>query len=153
MSFMALFGRDRSGRRCPLIGAKRTRSWRAPMSQNDPERTWATSKDISASARLSAIYGQLTHVMRYAPVRAILGCRSPLYLRRLPSIAAAEHALLECSGIGKTSNVTGLTIAKIERGLGDRGAARVPVRSDDISVNLIYNLVGARSSGACQQND
>ena len=91
--------------------------------------------------------------MRYAPVRAIFGCRSPLYLRRLPSIATAEHALLECSGIGKTSNVTGLTIAKIERGLGDRGAARVPVRSDDISVNLSYDLVGARSSGACQQND
>jgi len=71
----------------------------------------------------------------------------------LPSIATAEHALLECSSIGKTSNVTGLTITEIERGLGDRGAARVPVRSNDISVNLSYNLVGARSSGAYQQND
>jgi hypothetical protein len=29
----------------------------------------------------------------------------------------------------------------------------MPVRSNDISVNLIYNLVGARSSGACEQND
>jgi len=91
--------------------------------------------------------------MRYAPVRAIFGRRSPLYLRRLPSIATAEHALLERSGIGKTSNVTSLTIAKIERGLGDRGTARVPVRPDQISVNLIYDLVGARSSGACQQHD
>jgi hypothetical protein len=119
----------------------------------DPERTWATSKDISASARLPAIYGELTHVHRYTLVHAIFRCRSSLYPRRLPSIAAAEHALFECSGIGKTSNVTGLTITKIERGLGDRGTARVPVRSNDVSVNLIYNLVGTRSSGACEHND
>jgi hypothetical protein len=55
--------------------------------------------------------------MRYTPVRAIFGFWSPLYRRFLPSIATAEHALFECSGIRKASNVTGLTIAKIERGL------------------------------------
>ena len=51
------------------------------------------------------------------------------------------------------SNVTGLTIARIERRLGDCGTARAAMRPDEISVNLIYNLVGARSAGACQQND
>jgi hypothetical protein len=91
--------------------------------------------------------------MRYAPVRAIFGCGFPLDLRPLPSIPAAKHALFECGGIGKASNVTGLTIAKIERRLGDCSTARAPMRPDEISVNLIYSLVGARSSGACQQND
>jgi hypothetical protein len=51
------------------------------------------------------------------PVRAIFGRWFPLYLRCLPSIAATEHALFECSGIRKASNVTSLAIAKIERGL------------------------------------
>jgi hypothetical protein len=96
--------------------------------------------------------GQLT-VMLYAPVRAIFRCGFPLDLRPLPSISAAEHALLECSSIGKASNVTGLTIAKIERRLGDRGTARAPMRPDEIPVNLIYGLVGARGSGACQQDE
>jgi hypothetical protein len=71
----------------------------------------------------------------------------------LPSITTAEHALFESSGIRKASNVTGLIIAEIERGLRDCGTARVPVRPDQISVNLIYNLVGARSNRAYQQND
>jgi hypothetical protein len=109
--------------------------------------------DNSASARLPAIYGELTHVHRYTLVDAIFRRWSSLYPRFLPSIAAAKHALFECSGIRKTSNVTGLTIAKIERGLRDSGTARVPVRPNQISVNLIYNLVGARSYGAYQQND
>jgi hypothetical protein len=60
---------------------------------------------------------RLTHVLFDTPVNAIFGCRFSRYPRRLPSIAAAEHALLECSAIGKASNVTGLTIAKIQRGL------------------------------------
>lgn len=91
--------------------------------------------------------------MRYAPVHAIFGCGSPLYPRRLPTIPTAEHALFECRGIGKASNVSGLTIAKIERRLRNCSTARVPMRPDEISVNLIYNLVGARSGGACQQNN
>ena len=89
--------------------------------------------------------------MLYAPVHAIFRRWFSLYLSRLPSIAAAEHALFECSGIGKSSNVPGLTIAKIKRGLGGSGAARMPVRSDEIPVNLIYSLAGVRSNGACQQ--
>jgi hypothetical protein len=136
-----------------LFGADRKWRFEAVRTAFDPERTWATSKDISASARLPATYGELTHVHRYTLVHAIFRCRSSLYPRRLPSIAAAEHALFECSGIGKSSNVTGLTIAKIERGLGDRGTAWVPVRSNDVSVNLIYNLIGTRSSGACEHNE
>jgi hypothetical protein len=81
-----------------------------------PERTWA--KEICASARLPAIYGELTHhVMCYTPVRAIFGCWFPLYPRCLPAIAATEHALFECSGIRKAWNVASLAIAKIERGL------------------------------------
>ena len=91
--------------------------------------------------------------MRYAPVRAIFGCWCSLYPRRLPSIAAAQHALFECGGIGKASDVTGLAIAKIERGLGDSSTARMPVRPDEIPVNLIYNLVGVRGNRACQQYD
>ena len=150
LPFLARTGPTGPVGRCPLFGADRKWRFEAVRTAFDPERTWATSKDISASARLPATYGELTHVHRYTLVHAIFRCRSSLYPRRLPSIAAAEHALFECSGIGKSSNVTGLTIAKIERGLGDRGAA---VRSNDISVNLIYNLVGARSSGACQKND
>jgi hypothetical protein len=74
-------------------------------------------RDISASARLPAIYGELTHIHRYTLVHAIFRRWSSLYPRFLPSIAAAKHALFECSGIRKASNVTGLTIAKIERGL------------------------------------
>jgi hypothetical protein len=97
--------------------------------------------------------GQLTHVMRYAPVHAIFGCRFPLDLRPLPSISTAEHALFECSGIGKASNVTGLTIAKIERRLGHCCTARAPMRPNEIPIDLIHNLVGARSSDACQQDD
>ena len=76
-----------------------------------------------------------------------------MYPRCLPSIAATEHALFECSGIRKASNVTGLAIAKIERGLRDSGTARMPVRSNEIPVNLIYNLAGARRNGAFEQND
>jgi hypothetical protein len=91
--------------------------------------------------------------MRDAPVHAIFGCGFPLDLRPLPSIPTAEHALFECSGIGKASNITGLTIAKIERRLGHCGTARAPMRPDEISVDLVYNLVGARSTGACQQDD
>jgi hypothetical protein len=98
-------------------------------------------------------HGELTHVHRYTLVHAIFGCWPSLYPRFLPSITAAEHALFECSCIRKASNVTSLTIAKIERGLRDSGTARVPVRPNQISVNFIYNLVGARSDGAYKQND
>jgi len=35
----------------------------------------------------------------------------------------------------------------------DSGTARVPVRPNEIPVNLIYNLAGARSNAACKQND
>src|ERR1700722_18527396 len=105
---------------------------------------------ITGSGGLSI---RLSHVMRYAPVYAIFGGWSSRHPRRLPSIATAEHALFECGGIGKASNVTGLTIAKIERGLGDSSTARMPVRPDEIPVNLIYNLVGVRSDSACQQYD
>jgi hypothetical protein len=91
--------------------------------------------------------------MHDAPVRAIFGIGFPLDLRPLPSIPAAEHALLECRGIGEASNVTGLTIAKIERRLGDCSTARAPMRPDEIAVHLIDSLTGARSSDACQQND
>jgi hypothetical protein len=59
----------------------------------------------------------LAHVHRYALVHAIFGCWSSLYARPLPSITAAEHALFECSAIRKASNIPGLTVAKIERGL------------------------------------
>src|SRR5882724_12562055 len=37
---MALNGPARSGRRCPLIGAKRTSPYQRPTSQFDPQRTW-----------------------------------------------------------------------------------------------------------------
>ena len=60
---------------------------------------------------------ELTHVHRYTIVHAVCRRCFPLHTRPLPSIAAAEHALLECSGIGETSNVTGLTVAEIERSL------------------------------------
>jgi hypothetical protein len=69
----------------------------------------------------------------------------------LPSIAATEHALFECSGIRKASNVTSLAIAKIERGLRDSGTARVPVRPDEIPVNLIYNLARSHRNAAYKQ--
>ena len=148
---LALNGPDRVARQCLLPRVEQTFGTGGSRSQFDSERTWA--KDVSASARLPAIYGELTHVHRYTLVDAIFRRWSSLYPRFLPSIAAAKHALFECSGIRKTSNVTGLTIAKIERGLRDSGTARVPVRPNQISVNLIYNLVGARSYGAYKQND
>jgi hypothetical protein len=91
---------------------------------------------------------QLTHIHRYALVDAIEGCWFPLYTCFLPSITPAEHALLESRTVSKTSDITGLTIAKIERGLRDSGTARVPVWPDQIPVNLVDHLIGVHSSGA-----
>ena len=64
-----------------------------------------------------AIHTELT-VMLDAPLRAIFKRRRFAFdLRSLPAIAATEHALFECGSIGEPSNVTGLAIAKIQRGL------------------------------------
>lgn len=67
--------------------------------------------------RLLVVYGELAHVHRYTLVHAILGGWFSLNVRPLPSIALAEHALFECRRIRQASDVTGLTVAKIERGL------------------------------------
>jgi hypothetical protein len=59
----------------------------------------------------------LAHVHCDALVHAILWRRLALNDRPLPSVALAEHALFERRGIRQASDVSGLAIAKIERGL------------------------------------
>jgi hypothetical protein len=70
----------------------------------------------AAEAKARFICSELTIVL-YAPVRAIFRLWLAFYSRFLPSIAAAEHALFERGCIRQASDVTGLTIAKIQRGL------------------------------------
>jgi hypothetical protein len=97
--------------------------------------------------------GELAHVHRDTVVDAICGRRFSLHDRSLPAKTLAEHARLECGGIRQASDVAGLAIAKIERGLRGSGAALVSMRPDQITVSFRHRLAGARGDAACQQND
>ncbi len=75
--------------------------------------------------------------------------------RPSPTIAPCEHAFLESRCIGKASNIAGLAVAIVERRLRDCRAARSAVRSDQIAIHLLDNLVragGRHASEASEEN-
>src|SRR5437879_8535630 len=60
---LALFGPDRSGRRCPLLRAKRTSQLRTQTSEFDPSQTLAAgraNRDFDRRATLGGLFSALT---------------------------------------------------------------------------------------------
>ena len=69
-------------------------------------------------------------------------------VRGLPAIAAGEHAFFECRRVGKTPNIAGFAIAIVKVSLVNGVAAGMPMRSDQVTVALLNQTIGARAGHA-----